>query len=63
MNAYRNAPKRPSAPALAMAVTMTLALLSSMGLLADRYHADERLAQDAAPAAQKIGSAASAARS
>jgi len=63
MNATRTAPVRQSVAALAMAATMTLGLLSAIGQIADRYHADEAVAQGATPAAQQLVSAASGKRS
>jgi hypothetical protein len=64
MNATRTAPVRQSLAALAMAATMTLGLLSAVGLIADSYHADEAVAQGAAtPGAQQLVAAASSKRS
>jgi hypothetical protein len=45
----------PHAAALALAALMTGGLLSAMGLLANRYHADEMVAQGClAPASQQV---------
>ena len=45
----------PQAAALALAALITGSLLSAMGLVADRYHADELVAQGcAAPAVQQV---------
>ena len=53
MNANRTIPARQAVATLIMAATMTLGLLSMMGLIADRYHADEAIAQAATPVAQQ----------
>ncbi len=54
MNAFRTVFPRQSAAALAMALTTTFALLSAVSQIADRYHAEERVAQDAASAARQL---------
>jgi len=63
MNASHNAPFRQSVAAFAMAATMTLGLLSAIGLIADRYHAGEVVAQGAAAIDPQAAAAASDMRS
>jgi hypothetical protein len=53
MNPFSLHTSRQTLSAISLAVATTLAVLLAMGALADRYHADERVAQAAsAPAAR-----------
>lgn len=63
MNALHTVFPRQSMAALALAVTTTAALLSSVSLIADRYHAEERVAQDSALAARQLANAKDDSRS
>lgn len=63
MNANRTASFRQSVAALAMAATTTLALLGALGQIADSYHADERMAQDATLANRALVAAGAQPRS
>lgn len=63
MYAPRHASIRQAAAALALAATVTVALLGAMGLLADRSYADEALAQGCGPASQQVVVAAAQPRS
>lgn len=63
MKADRTASIRQSIAALAMAATTTFALLAALGQIADGYHADERMAQDATLANRAVVAASAQPRS